>query len=155
MELYNRALVSVDFSGPTYFGPIIQEAVKIARMNAQEGSYTYQVLLILTDGEIHDMEQVVDLIVSNCNLPLSIIVVGVGNADFSNMERLDGDNGLYNSKGVKAQRDIVQFVPFREVGMNPDLLAQELLAELPTQVTQYMVNFFLFSPSSVNLQDNH
>ena len=114
-------------------------------MNAQEGSYTYQVLLILTDGEIHDMEQTVDLIVNNCNLPLSIIVVGVGNADFSNMERLDGDNGLYNSKGVKAQRDIVQFVPFREVGMNPDLLAQELLAELPTQVTQYMVHFSLLS----------
>ena len=44
------------------------------------------------------------------------------------MERLDGDNGLYNSKGQRAMRDIVQFVPFREVGMNPDLLAQELLA---------------------------
>ena len=70
------------------------------------------------------MEQTVDLLVGNCNLPLSIIIVGVGNAEFSNMVRLDGDNGLYNSKGKKAQRDIVQFVPFREVGMNPDLLAQ-------------------------------
>lgn len=89
------------------------------------------------------MEQTVDMIVGNCNLPLSIIIVGVGNAEFTNMVRLDGDNGLYNSKGKKAQRDIVQFVPFREVGMNPDLLAQELLAELPGQVTQYMVFFFL------------
>ena len=88
------------------------------------------------------MEQTVDMIVGNCNLPLSIIIVGVGNAEFTNMVRLDGDNGLYNSKGKKAQRDIVQFVPFREVGMNPDLLAQELLAELPGQVTQYMVFFF-------------
>ena len=88
------------------------------------------------------MEQTVDMIVGNCNLPLSIIIVGVGNAEFTNMVRLDGDNGLYSSKGKKAQRDIVQFVPFREVGMNPDLLAQELLAELPGQVTQYMVFFF-------------
>ena len=87
------------------------------------------------------MEQTVDMIVGNCNLPLSIIIVGVGNAEFTNMVRLDGDNGLYSSKGKKAQRDIVQFVPFREVGMNPDLLAQELLAELPGQVTQYMVIF--------------
>lgn len=139
MQLYNKALVSVDFSGPTLFAPIIQEAFNIARMNAQEGSNTYQVLLILTDGEIHDMEQTVDLLVAHCNLPLSIIIVGVGNAEFSNMVRLDGDNGLYNSKGQKGQRDIVQFVPFREVGMNSDVLAQELLAELPSQVTQYMV----------------
>lgn len=40
------------------------------------------------------------------------------------MVRLDGDNGLYASNGKKANRDIVQFVPFRDVGMNQDLLAQ-------------------------------
>ena len=55
------------------------------------------------------------------------------------MVRLDGDNGLYNSKGRKCPRDIVQFVPFREVKNNSDMLARELLAELPGQVTQYMV----------------
>jgi hypothetical protein len=44
------------------------------------------------------------------------------------MNTLDGDNGLYSSKGQKAYRDITQFVPFRNVGMNSDLLAQELLA---------------------------
>lgn len=81
-------------------------------------------LLILTDGAIHDMDQTVNLLVSNCKLPLSIIIVGIGNADFSNMNTLDGDNGLYNSLGVKAARDIVQFVPFNEVQMNPDLLAK-------------------------------
>ncbi len=74
------------------------------------------------------MDKTVDLLVQNCNLPLSIIIVGVGNADFTNMNTLDGDNGLYNSKGVKANRDIVQFVPFNQVNMNPDLLAKELLA---------------------------
>ena len=59
------------------------------------------------------MDKTVDLLVENCNLPLSLIIVGVGNADFTNMVRLDGDSGLYNSKGKKASRDIVQFVPFR------------------------------------------
>lgn len=44
------------------------------------------------------------------------------------MERLDGDTGLYDSQGRKAQRDIVQFVPFREVQYNPDMLAKQLLA---------------------------
>ena len=74
------------------------------------------------------MDKTVDLLVQNCNLPLSIIIVGVGNADFTNMNTLDGDNGLYNSKGMKASRDIVQFVPFNQVHMNPELLAKELLA---------------------------
>ena len=84
------------------------------------------------------MNQTIDKIIQAASLPLSIIIVGVGNADFSNMNRLDGDNGLYGSNGMRAQRDIVQFVPFREVGLNGDVLAKELLAELPSQVVQYM-----------------
>ncbi len=53
-------------------------------------------LLILTDGAIHDMKETIDQIFNAVNLPLSIIIVGVGNADFSNMEILDGDDGLFN-----------------------------------------------------------
>jgi hypothetical protein len=50
--------------------------------------------LILTDGEIHDMEATKSSIVNASHLPLSIIIVGIGNSDFTNMEILDGDNGL-------------------------------------------------------------
>lgn len=70
------------------------------------------------------MDRTVDLIVQASNLPLSVIIVGVGNANFDNMNRLDGDNGLYNSKGMIAARDIVQFVPYRDVQMSGDLLAK-------------------------------
>ena len=84
------------------------------------------------------MDQTIDKIVRAADLPLSIIIVGVGSANFDNMNKLDGDNGLYGSNGVMARRDIVQFVPFREMKMDGDLLARELLAELPGQVVQYM-----------------
>jgi hypothetical protein len=85
------------------------------------------------------MDATKNLIVKSTTLPLSIIIVGVGNADFTNMEALDGDHGLFDSHGRKAERDIVQFVPFREVQYNPDLLAKQLLAELPNQVVQYFM----------------
>lgn len=59
------------------------------------------------------MDRTIDLIYNAAQLPLSIIIVGVGNADFQNMTKLDGDGGLYNSKGKLCIRDLVQFVPFR------------------------------------------
>jgi hypothetical protein len=124
MVLYQKALSNVELSGPTYFGQLIEESCRLAASFKAEGSNTYTTLLIITDGEIHDMDKTLDLIVSASNLPLSIIIVGVGNADFTNMNRLDGDNGLYSSKGVAATRDIVQFVPFRDVQMSGDLLAK-------------------------------
>lgn len=64
-------------------------------------------------------------------LPLSIIVVGIGNADFSQMHILDGDEGLKDARGRKAQRDLVQFVPFNSFRNNSMLLAEEVLEELP------------------------
>jgi hypothetical protein len=43
------------------------------------------VLLILTDGEIHDMDAVKQLIVSNSGLPCSIVIMGVGSEKFEMM----------------------------------------------------------------------
>ena len=70
-------------------------------------------LLILTDGIVDDMQATVAEIVKASSLPLSIIIVGIGNEDFSDMDHLDGDDGLQHG-GVKAHRDIVQFVPFKK-----------------------------------------
>jgi hypothetical protein len=70
------------------------------------------------------MAETKNLIVQNSNLPVSIVIVGIGNADFSKMDELDGDGGLYNSYGQKCPRDIIQFVPFNKFGSNPDLLAK-------------------------------
>ena len=73
----------------------------------------YYVLLLLTDGIITDMDQTRDAIVYASGLPMSLIIVGVGNADFSDMNFLDGDSGvLKGANGRPAERDIVQFVPF-------------------------------------------
>jgi hypothetical protein len=40
------------------------------------------------------------------------------------MEVLDGDSGLQDENGRKAARDVVQFVPLRNVNGNPVLLAK-------------------------------
>ncbi len=78
-------------------------------------SQQYFVLLIITDGVITDMDDTRNAIVNASRLPMSIIIVGVGGADFTAMEFLDGDDGRLRSQtGEAAMRDIVQFVPFRQ-----------------------------------------
>ena len=48
----------------------------------RDGS-NYFVLLIITDGVITDMPQTVQAIIYASSLPMSIIIIGVGQADFS------------------------------------------------------------------------
>lgn len=80
----------------------------------------------------------------NSNLPISIIIVGVGSSDFSSMRELDGDEkGLFSPTGQKCPRDIVQFVPYSKYNGNPQLLSSELLREVPNQVSQYFVHVLL------------
>jgi Copine len=68
----------------------------------------YHILMILTDGQINDSQHTSDIIVELSKYPISIIIVGVGNADFSEMEKLDGDEEpLRNYRGEKTLRDIV------------------------------------------------
>ena len=61
------------------------------------------------------MAETVRAIVDLSQLPCSIIIVGVGNADFSSMDELDGDGGpLRDDRGRQCARDIVQFVGYSQ-----------------------------------------
>ena len=138
MEGYNYALHNSELSGPTLFCPILTEVMKICQNSKQSEDDQYYILLILTDGEIHDMDLTKKAIVDSSHLPLSIIIIGIGNANFDNMDILDGDEGLWDASGRKAQRDLVQFVPFNKFAGDPTALAAHVLEELPLQLTEYM-----------------
>jgi hypothetical protein len=137
---YSNALQCVRLHGPTCFAPIIQAASTLAHQCHTGLEQKYIVLLIITDGVIMDMDRTRDAVVAACHLPLSIIIVGVGGADFTSMEQLDGDDEvLRSSTGTAASRDIVQFVPFSKYKhLDPSFLAKDTLIEVPEQLTSYM-----------------
>ena len=59
----------------------------------QKGNYNnYNILMILTDGVINDMNETINVIVDASFLPISIIIIGIGYADFTNMNILDADD---------------------------------------------------------------
>uniref|UniRef100_A0A671P3Y0 Copine-3-like n=1 Tax=Sinocyclocheilus anshuiensis TaxID=1608454 RepID=A0A671P3Y0_9TELE len=140
VDAYRVVLPQIRLYGPTNFSPIINHVARIAAGAAQQpNAAQYFVLLIITDGEITDLDQTRQSIVNSSKLPMSIIIVGVGEADFKAMEFLDGDNGVLKSlTGEPVARDIVQFVPFKQFANAPkEALAQSVLAEVPNQLVSY------------------
>merc|ERR1711916_235960 len=111
----------------------------VGASDCSSANQTYTTLLIITDGIISDLDTTIDRIVAGSTMPLSIVIVGVGNADFGPMEVLDADDcPLHDRNGRRMARDIVQFVPFRGFrGMSPAMLAKAVLEEIPTQVVSY------------------
>ncbi|XP_063953794.1 copine-8-like isoform X1 [Lytechinus pictus] len=144
LHAYKSCISQVQLYGPTNFAPVINHVARFAQQYP-DGS-NYFILLIITDGVISDMEMTKMAVISASKLPMSIIIVGVGPAEFDAMEVLDADKQALSFRGQVAQRDIVQFVPFRDyisstggnVGLSQARLAKDVLAEVPDQVLGFM-----------------
>ena len=146
MKEYYACLDKIYFSGPTCFAPIINKIVN--EIKKENDILEYHVLMILTDGKIDDFEDTVDALVEGSFLPLSVIIIGIGdnknNPDFKFMEQLDGDDiPIVSRNGKKRQRDLVQFVPFNKFEGDEKKLTEEVLDEIPRQIIEYYtLNFF-------------
>ncbi|CAG2100160.1 unnamed protein product [Medioppia subpectinata] len=143
LDHYRKTLSSVTLYGPTNFADVINNTASIARQ--YDNGKHYFVLLIITDGIISDMIHTKRAIIKASKLAMSIIIVGVGNANFAAMDELDSDYVRLHLYGEYADRDIVQFVPINKfVNKNGRFiraeadLAKEVLREIPQQMTGYM-----------------
>jgi len=63
-------------------------------------------------------------------MPLSVVIVGVGEADFSSMRFLD-------DAAAPGKRDIAQFVQFNQHKHSSTSLTSETLREIPDQLVQF------------------
>ena len=118
--------------GPTRFSGVLKECKKW--VEECKDPKMFHVVLILTDGDIHDLKETMEEIIdaSKRNLPMSIIIVGVGNEDFSSMVRLDGDDYALQ-EGVA---DIVQFVKYSDVlkKSDPSMVDQNLVTVILEEI---------------------
>ncbi|XP_070183925.1 uncharacterized protein [Littorina saxatilis] len=125
LQRYDRVVAKVTLGGPTNFAPIIREAIRIVREKK-----SYHILIIIADGQVTEYAPTVEAIVEACTVPLSIVVVGVGDGPWDAME-------MFDNRLPQRLFDNFQFVNFHKVTAkkkNPDLsLALHMMMEIPDQ----------------------
>lgn len=133
---YHKCLKKIGLGYPTEYHHIFK--YYIDSVIEENNPNKYNILLFLTDGSYDDRQETINEIVRASKLPISIIIIGLGDANFASMEELDGDDEpLKNSKGEKWARDICQFVAFNKYKDDPKLLSEKVLEEIPKQVCDY------------------
>ena len=141
---YVNCMDKIYFACPTYFAPIINKIVNDIKL--KKDILDYQLLMILTDGMIQDLEDTIEALVEGSFYPLSVIIIGIGDCDFSKMEQLDGDEIPIKSKktGMKRLRDLVQFIPFSKYEKDEKKLINKILEEIPRQIIDYYTFNFIY-----------
>lgn len=135
LNAYNHVFESgLVMSSPTVFTEVINRvASQCAQANVrarQRGGLAYSVLLIVTDGAVSDVEATAKCLRLISSYPMSVVIVGVGNADFSTMQFLD------DNRANQGFRDMAQFVPFNQHCGSPAELTSETLKEIPRQLEE-------------------
>ena len=92
----------------------------------------YCILLILTDGIVSNLSETKRLLAAVSELPLSVIIIGIGMADFSTMYDLAQGPG-------EAPRENVSFAAFRPHQHDPQSLSRVALVRVPDQIVEYFV----------------
>ncbi len=106
LRLYNQNIPQLGLNRPTSFAPLIYEAIN----QVIRDDYSYTVLIIIADGGISEecREETDEAIVKASHYPISIVMIGVGDGPFDEMER-------YDDELPERQFDNFQFVHFANV----------------------------------------
>lgn len=94
------------------------------------------------DGIVNDVDNLIDKLVDVGNLPLSIVVVGIGPADFRLMDELFSKNKrqLKSKEGKTLERSNTDFLSLRRHATNPgvnDSMAREVFAIISQQIVTF------------------
>ena len=119
-------------SSPTDFTQVMEMAAQrsttLLQQAQEHGQQSYTILLIVTDGAVSDVNATAACVQTLCDHPLSVVIVGVGTADFTSMKFLDD---IPNMK-----RDFIQFVELNQHA-NQTSLTNATLHEIPHQLETY------------------
>ena len=117
-------------SYPTMLNEVIETAASYAQHEqdnaGSECKLSYTILLILTVGNVDNIRETQATLLEVSDNPLSIVIVGIGDGDFSGIEELEKNDG----------RDIVKFVQFSDY-KSFNALTEAVLDMIPEQLVQY------------------
>ena len=136
LDKYNEVVRRVSLAGPTSFAPVIRKAIEIVKETK-----SYQILVIIADGQVTEEKPTIDAIVEASEYPISIIVVGVGDGPWAIMEEFD-------HRLPKRKFDNFRFVDYHKAtfkSKNPDTaFALQALMEIPDQYkTSFALGYIL------------
>lgn len=158
LDAYKQAFDKVELAGPTYYHKIIDKSSTYASNHCTQEHQHYYVLLIITDGEYNDKEETIQSLIHASNLPVSVVIVGVGDVSFHNMHVLDAnDHPLHNHDYTDwCVRDIVQCATVKEFAKSnvnaceaTHALVRKTMQAIPAQLVKY---FYLQGIKPNNLQ---
>ena len=136
-ESYKKCLKKVSFCERDYLSPLIENIKNLIIKNNELNIYNIFFLLISNPPVKEDYQKCIDLFISYTYLPLSVIVVGIGDKSFKEIKNLVSKNHKCSSEGIERARNNAYFVSMKDCNFNNEILKNKCLKEIPRQVAEF------------------
>ena len=136
-ESYKECLKKISFCERVYLSPLIGNIKNLIAKNNELNIYNIFFLLISNPPLKEDYQKCIDLFISNSFLPLSVIVVGIGDKEFKEIKNLINKNRIFSSEGLERVRNNIYFVSMKNCNYNNEILKNKCLKEIPKQVVEF------------------
>lgn len=145
IQVYKESITKMIQGDVLNITPIINESISIIKKEIDEGMNKYYILVLLINTSCKDIQEMKNALVRASEYPISIIIVGIGEGNFEEMENLNkDDNQIINSNGDKIKRDFIQFCLLNKYNHKDNnqvklygKLVNEVLSEIPRQVEEF------------------
>ncbi|KAH0787738.1 Copine family protein [Histomonas meleagridis] len=132
---YWRILEKIQFDETCEITPSTLEALELIK--GQKDPSKYMVFLILINGDPLDLDKFIDLLFGSQNEPLSVVIVGIGTAEFNQTETKLRESPLKNSEGKEFEREFVKFLKFNDFE-NIDNMTEVALKDVAEQAANWI-----------------
>ena len=139
LEAYIQVVKDKVPSSSNSLFPILKRIEKHAQHYLEKDKKKYHILIVLTDGVDGSIVNLKNEVVKMSELPISIVIIGVGSMNNQELYKLDSDDKLLIFSKDVAKRDIVQYVEYKKHHDKSRFIADTLL-EMPAQIVQYFRN---------------
>jgi hypothetical protein len=117
-------------------------------VSQEEDKLSYTILLVLTAGNIENVKETKQQLIEASSDPLSVVIVGIGEADFKGMAFLDE-----HDTNLEEGRDITKFVRFNDY-KSFNALTEAVLDEIPDQLVDFFFERGLMPGQVEDLHQN-
>ena len=140
-------------NGKILLSPLIKQIIDDIYNSFKTNIYNLLFILISGDIDKSDYKALTNSLILSGHLPLSIIVIGVGNHDFTACKDLFNINNKYSSEGMPKNRDNIIFATLKNKSGSISTV-EYCLKELKKQIIEFYQMIRYKEKNEVNVKDS-
>ena len=131
--------------------PLIEKITQDINQLYQNHLYYVSFVLLSGDVDKYDQKNTIDKIIISSYLPLSIIIIGVGDHDFTEMKTFFNKEHKFSSKGIPRNKNNVIFTTIKSHSLASETISY-CLKELSKQIIEFyqLIKFFPKNTEVIN-----